>query len=358
MKNSNTKAIITVLAGFFACTTAHAAEGWKIDPVVLPGQVISGKEIISISPYIDMDEQGNIAFIADYTDANFPDPGNPGRGYFTQSRVVVVVGDFIDGVEITSIDEHPRSRPSIANDTVAYIATTPPNFTTLGVFKEHPTFAFGADDESPPYAEHGDFHRLRFLGTVLPPDEANLAAHARALVGWHASQVYCNRCGSELRPAAAGNVRICSNAECGRQLFPRVDPAIIVLVHKDDRCLLGRQAAWPEGRFSTIAGFVEPGESVEDAVRREVYEETNIRVGNIAYHSSQPWPFPSSLMLGFIAEANSKEIKLNDGELEDARWFSRDELKSGGVGLPFRISIARRLVDHFINGAWQKKAPQ
>ena len=219
----------------------------------------------------------------------------------------------------------------------------------LGVFKEHPTFAFGVDDESPPYEDLGDFHRLRYLGTVLPPDEANLAAHARALVGWHASQVYCNRCGSEAKPAAAGNVRICMNEDCGRQLFPRVDPAIIVLVHKDGRCLLGRQASWPEGRFSTIAGFVEPGESLEDAVRREVYEETNVRVGKIAYHSSQPWPFPSSLMLGFVAEATTTEIELHDGELEEARWFARDELLSGSRKLPFQISIARRLVDYWIN---------
>jgi NAD+ diphosphatase len=219
----------------------------------------------------------------------------------------------------------------------------------LGVFKDYPTFAFSVDDASPPYAELGQFHPLRYLGTVLSPDEANLAAHARALVGWHASQVYCNLCGSESMPAAAGNVRICSSDDCGQQLFPRVDPAIIVLVHKDSRCLLGRQAAWPEGRFSTIAGFVEPGESLEDAVRREVYEETNIRVGTVEYHSSQPWPFPSSLMLGFVAEATSTDIELNDGELEEARWFTRDELLSGTRQLPFHISIARRLVDHWIN---------
>jgi NAD+ diphosphatase len=218
----------------------------------------------------------------------------------------------------------------------------------LGVFKEHPTFAFAVDEDEPPYGEFGDFHQLRYLGTVLPPDEANLAAHARALVGWHASQVYCGRCGSAARPSAAGNVRICINEDCGRQIFPRVDPAIIVLVHKDDQCLLGRQASWPEGRYSTIAGFVEPGESVEDAVRREVYEETNVRIARVTYHSSQPWPFPSSLMLGFVAEAATTEVRLNDGELDDARWFTRDELLSGSRKLPFHISIARRLVDDWI----------
>ena len=136
MKNANKVVCLIILAGIFGCVSAQAAEGWKIDPVVLPGDVISDKEIISISPYIDMDEHGNIAFIADYLDANFTDPESPGRGYFTQHRVVAVVGDEIEGVLITSIDEHPRSRPSIAEDTVAYIATTPPNSTTLGVFKE------------------------------------------------------------------------------------------------------------------------------------------------------------------------------------------------------------------------------
>jgi NAD+ diphosphatase len=221
----------------------------------------------------------------------------------------------------------------------------------LGVFRDHPTFAIEFTCEQEPFTDLGEFHELRFLGTILPPEDANLVAHARALVLWHASQVFCGICGSAARPAAAGNSRICINEQCGREIYPRVDPAIIVLVEHGDRCLLGRQSSWPEHRYSTIAGFVEPGESVEDAVRREVYEETNIRVGKVRYHSSQPWPFPSSLMLGFTAQATSTEIELNDGELEDARWFTRDELRSGDVGLPFRISIARRLVDHFVNGS-------
>ena len=219
----------------------------------------------------------------------------------------------------------------------------------LGIFRGHPTFAIAFDDEDAPFEGLGEFRQLRYLGTVLPPDEANLVAHARALVLWHAVQVYCPRCGSEARPDAAGNTRTCVNEDCGREIFPRVDPAIIVLVSHGDRCLLGRQQGWPEGRYSTIAGFVEPGESVEDAVRREVYEETNIKVGKVRYHSSQPWPFPSSLMLGFLAEDTTSDIGLNDGELEDARWFTRDELQSGSRKLPFHISIARRLVDHWIN---------
>lgn len=225
------------------------------------------------------------------------------------------------------------------------------NVIFLGLFRNQPAFAVAVSrDMDAPYAELGEFKDLRFLGTVLPPDEANLVAHARALVLWHGATLYCGKCGTASQPDAGGNTRRCRNPDCNQEIFPRTDPAIIVLVADGDRCVLGRQVDWPEGRYSTIAGFVEPGESLEDAVRREVYEETNIRVGAVRYHSSQPWPFPSALMLGFIAEATSDDINLNDGELEDARWFTREQLKSGEVGLPFRISIARRLVDHFISG--------
>ena len=220
----------------------------------------------------------------------------------------------------------------------------------LGLFRNQPAFAVAiAANMDAPFLEIGEYQNLRFLGTVLPPDEANLCAHARALVLWHASQIFCGTCGSSSRPEAGGNSRLCVNDNCGREIFPRVDPAIIVLVSRADQCLLGRQSGWPDGRYSTIAGFVEPGESLEDAVRREVYEETNIRVGSVKYHSSQPWPFPSSLMLGFVAEATSSNIVLNDGELEDAQWFSREELRSGSPKLPFGISIARRLVDFWID---------
>jgi NAD+ diphosphatase len=225
------------------------------------------------------------------------------------------------------------------------------NLIFLGLFRNQPAFAVAISRAADaPFTEFGEFKDLRFLGTVLPPDEANLVAHARALALWHGTTLYCGKCGSASTPEAGGNTRRCCNPDCGQEIFPRTDPAIIVLVADGERCLLGRQADWPDGRYSTIAGFVEPGESLEDAVRREVYEETNIRVGAVHYHSSQPWPFPSALMLGFIAEATSDDINLNDGELEDARWFTRDKLKSGEVGLPFRISIARRLVDHFISG--------
>ncbi len=219
----------------------------------------------------------------------------------------------------------------------------------LGMFRDKPTFAFGLNESSEaPYQDIGEFHDLRYLGSVLPADEANLIAHARALVLWHRMQRFCGFCGSPSRAESGGNSRICVEPECATVLFPRVDPAIIVLVKRDDRCLLGRQPSWPQGRYSTIAGFVEPGESLEDAVCREVREEANILVQNVEYHSSQPWPFPSSLMLGFRAEALSDDIFLNDGELEDAQWFTRKQLRSGFPKLPYRLSIARRLVDDWL----------
>ena len=224
----------------------------------------------------------------------------------------------------------------------------------LGLFQGKPSFALAIDagageDAEAPFTDAGDFHDLRYLGSVLSGDEANLAAHAIALTTWHRLQKFCGLCGSRTRAESGGNTRICTNEACATQIFPRVDPAIIVLVSHGDKCLLGRQTTWPEGRYSTIAGFVEPGESLEDAVRREVSEETNIRAGHVQYHSSQPWPFPSSLMLGFTASAESQDIKLNDGELEDAQWFTRKELQSGFPKLPYRLSIARRLVDDWLD---------
>lgn len=229
-----------------------------------------------------------------------------------------------------------------------FLETQEPIF--LGIYQGQPAFAIGIDGNiDAPFSDIGEFRDLRYLGNALPVDEANLVAHARALVLWHGLQQFCGVCGSPSLVESGGNTRVCSNEDCGIQIFPRVDPAIIVLVSHAGHCLLGRQASWPEGRYSTIAGFVEPGESLEDAVRREVAEETNIEVGAVRYHSSQPWPFPSSLMLGFSAEALSREIVLKDGELEDAKWFTREDLHSGFPKLPYRLSIARRLVDNWLH---------
>lgn len=188
---------------------------------------------------------------------------------------------------------------------------------------------------------------LRPLAALLPPDSAALLAYARALGLWKGRHRHCGVCGTQNTPTRAGHVMRCGDARCGSETFPRLDPAIIVLVTDagGERALLGRQASWPNGRYSTIAGFVEPGESLEDAVMREVFEETGVTVGDVRYQASQPWPFPSSLMLGFRAVARTHDITLHDGELEDARWFTRADLAAGNPALPPPGAISARLID-------------
>ncbi|MBF8293150.1 MAG: diphosphatase [Steroidobacteraceae bacterium] len=202
-------------------------------------------------------------------------------------------------------------------------------------------------DTPPPLADGAEFADLRLAAGLLPHEEAGLLAYARAMVSFRHRHRFCGSCGAPTRPQRAGRMMVCTNEGCATEFFPRVDPAIIVLVTQGDRALLGRQAGWPEGRYSTIAGFVEPGESLEDAVRREVFEETGIVAGATSYQSSQPWPFPRSLMLGFRAEALSNDVHLGDEELEDARWFSRAEIAAGTPLLPFPQSIAFRLIEEW-----------
>jgi NAD+ diphosphatase len=188
------------------------------------------------------------------------------------------------------------------------------------------------------------FEELRPLANLVAADEAALLAYARAVLIWRRRHRFCGICGAPTRSERAGHVMRCSNAQCAQEFFPRIDPAIIVLVTDGERALLGRQPTWPAGRYSTIAGFVEPGESLEDAVAREVREETGVRVVRADYHSSQPWPFPSSLMLGFHAIAEPRAIIQVSGELADARWFTREEIASGTPTLPPRHAISFRLI--------------
>jgi len=216
----------------------------------------------------------------------------------------------------------------------------------LGEFHERVCFALEIEAETPPQlAADAELHDLRMIAGELAPEEAGLLAYARAMIHWRARHRYCGRCGAVTTPIQGGHVRICGDAACGEQQFPRIDPAVIVLVTDGERALLGRQAAWPPGRYSTIAGFVEPGESLEDAVVREVREETGVAVERVDYHSSQPWPFPSSLMLGFTAHATSAAIRLEDDELEDAQWLTREQIANGAVALPTTHSISFRLIE-------------
>lgn len=195
----------------------------------------------------------------------------------------------------------------------------------------------------------GGFQDLRSVGPLLSQRDGALLAYAKTIVYWHSRNHFCSVCGSPSGSGEGGHLRTCSNPACGALHFPRTDPAIIVLVRSGEKCLLGRQPVWPARRYSVIAGFVEPGESAEAAVVREVFEEAGVRVGSVCYQSSQPWPFPCSLMLGFTAEAENEDIRLGDRELEDARWFTREQLRAaveeGTVLLPTRISVAYRLVE-------------
>ncbi|QIG43939.1 NAD(+) diphosphatase [Nocardioides anomalus] len=187
--------------------------------------------------------------------------------------------------------------------------------------------------------------------------EAPLVFHALGIAEWLWATRFCPRCSEPLTPQAAGHELVCPN---GHRHFPRTDPAVIMLVasgepgSEDERCLLGRQAVWPEGRFSTLAGFCEPGETLEDAVRREVAEETGVAVGEVTYFGNQPWPLPASLMLGFVGRATSTDIAVDDDEIEDARWFTRAEMRAeaeaGTLVLPGGVSISRSLVEHWYGG--------
>ncbi|MBN8886063.1 MAG: NAD(+) diphosphatase [Rudaea sp.] len=200
----------------------------------------------------------------------------------------------------------------------------------------------------------GEFLDLRAVGMLLQAFDAGLFAYARALAHWQERTRYCSVCASPLRLESAGHRAKCTNPHCGSEHFPRTDPAMIVVVSCGDACLLGRQASWPKGRYSALAGFIEPGETLEAAVQREVHEEAGVRVVDCDYHSSQPWPFPASIMLGFLARADDPTIKLGP-ELEDARWFTAqqiiDGLASGELLMPSPLSVSYRLVEHWLREA-------
>jgi NAD+ diphosphatase len=226
----------------------------------------------------------------------------------------------------------------------------------LGRFGGADIFAYEVDALEPPDLKAGArFEDLRLIAALLPAEEAGLLGYARGMISWRSRHRFCGTCGATTLAAKAGHVLICTNPVCRHEQFPRIDPAIIVLVSDGDRALLGRQAAWPVGRYSTIAGFVEPGESLEDAVAREVFEETGINVAEIEYHSSQPWPFPSSLMLGFTARALNTKIEMRDDELQDAQWFTRDDLASGHPLTPPSVSISFRLIEDWFDAGGGKK---
>ena len=207
--------------------------------------------------------------------------------------------------------------------------------------------------ELSPLKGTGEFTDIRSISLDLPKEDGGLLAYSRAIAQWHNTHTFCSRCGSPSVPRDGGHMRKCTNPGCNTQHFPRTDMAVIMLVSSGDKVVMGRKKDWPKDRFSILAGFVEPGETLEGAVAREVMEEVGIPITNIHYHSSQPWPFPSNLMLGFFAEAESEEINIQDDELAEARWFTRKELIDEAKAYakkPHSVSIARRLISEWALG--------
>lgn len=204
-----------------------------------------------------------------------------------------------------------------------------------------------------PAIEETEAAGLRATGALLSDRDAGLLTQAVALQNWHETHTHCPQCGARTIPASAGHIRICTVD--GSEHFPRTDPAVIMLVHDDERILLASNANWPARRVSILAGFVEAGESLEQAIAREVREEVGIRVGDCRYLGSQPWPLPRSLMLGFFARADEgQDLRVDGEEIRNARWYTRAELAeaagSGEILLPGRVSIARQLIEHWYGG--------
>jgi len=236
----------------------------------------------------------------------------------------------------------------------------------LGMEAETPVFAADVSDHEPPAlaALHPDAEPLdlRRVGPALPPRDAQVLGYARALVHWHREHRFCGRCGSATVSERAGHLRRCTAPDCAREHYPRTDPAVIMLVTAADAggevCLLARHARLPERMFTTLAGFVEPGESLEEAVAREVWEEVGVAVQDVRYQASQPWPFPAQLMLGFRARATAGALTPDGEEIREARWFTPEEVLAAGdwgddsadIQLPRGDSIARWLIRSWAEG--------
>ncbi len=223
----------------------------------------------------------------------------------------------------------------------------------LGGHAGHDYFAVEIDEPSDLVSSpEAKFSDLRRTGPLLEADDAAILGYARAMTHWHRRSQFCSMCGRPSRRADGGHRRICTDDACASEQHPRTDSAVIVLVHHEDECLLARSPHFPPGMLSTLAGFVEPGESLEDCVIREVKEEVGVELTDVAYHSSQPWPFPQSLMVGFHARALSKSLQVDPTEIEEARWVHRsmlaDESAWGDFTVPPRFAIARRLIEAWL----------
>jgi len=285
----------------------------------------------------------------------------------TIDRMARTVGD-VDELDALASNDHARFLP-VYNAKVL-VANKAGQLTAVAIEKAELASRFSCD-APPTYLgcknnlhyfavgitgvdeEIEEFSDLRQSAALLNDNDAALLGYALAILTWQRNHQHCGTCGAPTVTRQGGHVLQCTDPACAREHYPRTDPAIIVLVEHGDRALFGRKAEWPTHRYSTIAGFVEPGESVEQAVVREVAEETGVEVIESCYHSSQPWPFPSSLMLGYSAHAGRSQIHLNDRELEKAKWLSRQELNDqlvcGEFLPPTPISISFRLIEDWFN---------
>jgi NAD+ diphosphatase len=303
-------------------------------------------------PHLDLaanahDRAGERRVDEDWLDARWADP---------ETRVLVVAGTRIRPVD--------GAVPWLPPHEAAYDGRR----VLLGERDGRTWFALIIDPDDAP-GDRGEWVGLRALLPRLAGSDADsqggadfsvapLVFHAIGMAEWHWATRFCPRCGGTLEPRLAGAELVCT--QCGKAQFPRTDPAVIMAItygepsSDAEELLLGRQSSWPEGRYSTLAGFLEPGETLEDAVRREVLEEVGVRVGEVIYFGNQPWPLPSSLMLGFLGRAETREIKVDGREIEDARWFTRaqmrDEAEKGDLVLPGGVSISRSLVEHWYGG--------
>jgi len=232
----------------------------------------------------------------------------------------------------------------------------------LDVTSDHgvtPISIFGAEIiEATDITINASWQSLRSIGLLLSPEIANLLAYTQGLLNWHSSNDFCSYCGHSVNHNQAGHALICSNLDCAKEIFPRTDPAVIVLVYHEDACLLGRAASWPEKMYSCLAGFVETGEDLNAAVRREVHEESGLQLKNIQYRGSQPWPFPQSLMLGFHAEASDRALTFHDGEIQAANWYSRQQLLDAVANNELNLSSSLSISYHLIEDWFNQKSEQ
>jgi NAD+ diphosphatase len=249
---------------------------------------------------------------------------------------------------LVTTGESPRA-DLVDRAAAAPLLALAPEAVFLGTIDDRPCFALGlpGDDE---HARGRNFGDLRMVGAFVPQEDARLLAYARGMVHWHRHHGFCGKCGAATRSAEGGHVRICS--ACDKRHFPRSDPAMMAMVLRGDSVLLARQASWPKSMYSILAGFVEPGESVEESVVREVHEEVGLRVRDLRYVRSQPWPFPSSLMIGFVMHAEDGEVVLDPTELEASRWVTRKELAEpdGSIFVPPPFSLSGQLIAMFVAG--------